>query len=142
LQWFILQILVFVCWSMMWACRDESQPPRAISGHSVSYQGISHGAPALRGERYCHLCHGTSLAGGDQFIPSCYTCHGKNWMDKDPEVDYAPASHMVNISGFFHKSGHANPERECVECHGAQLEGTGDSPSCLLCHGNLWDGVP
>ena len=32
-----------------------------------------------------------------------------------------------------------NGPGECMACHGADLKGSGDAPSCFSCHGNEWD---
>jgi len=51
----------------------------------------------------------------------------------------APDGHTDVKSGVAHAPGSKNPLSNCVECHGAMLEGgsTG-APSCYICHGPKW----
>ena len=32
----------------------------------------------------------------------------------------------------------ADPEANCVACHGADLRGSATAPSCFTCHGQEW----
>jgi hypothetical protein len=41
--------------------------------------------------------------------------------------------HDVNRGGVMHHSGLEDPLHNCVECHGANLQG-GRGPSCYSCH--------
>ena len=48
--------------------------------------------------------------------------------------------HTIRRGGAFHRAGLNDPEQNCVQCHGADLQG-GDNgePSCFLCHGAVWN---
>ena len=51
----------------------------------------------------------------------------------------APASHTVNQDGVRHAPGLNDPEQFCVSCHGADLRGAAEAPSCYECHGARWN---
>ncbi len=124
------------------ACSKEPAEPREIRAHTRVIKGVSHAEPAAKAERYCSHCHGTALQGGTAGEPSCYTCHGKTWLDASAEV-IAPADHTVANQGFHHLPGLFTPSESCVACHGSSLEGRVDAgltfPGCNLCHGPLWE---
>lgn len=46
-----------------------------------------------------------------------------------------PGSHTLSLAGTNHLEGHTDPLVNCVECHGATLNG-GRGPSCYECHGS------
>jgi hypothetical protein len=46
--------------------------------------------------------------------------------------------HTVDNGGVMHGEGIADPLANCTECHGANLEGTADTPSCTSCHERRW----
>lgn len=121
-------------------CSLESEGLRSIRGHSQDFMGIAHAVPMLKAERYCKLCHGQNLVGGDEGEASCYTCHGQRWRDTDPDVSAAPADHTVTNGGFSHHPNQFEPLTTCTSCHGLNLEGNGidDTPSCYLCHEQKW----
>ena len=50
----------------------------------------------------------------------------------------APASHTVSQDGVRHLPGLNDPEANCVACHGADLRGGSEAPSCFTCHGQKW----
>jgi hypothetical protein len=50
----------------------------------------------------------------------------------------APASHTVSKDGVRHLPGLTDPETNCVACHGADLRGGPEAPSCFTCHGQKW----
>ena len=54
------------------------------------------------------------------------------------EPSNAPADHTLNKDGVKHKPGLADPEVNCISCHGAGLTGTDRAPSCFDCHGREW----
>ena len=59
--------------------------------------------------------------------------------DDDPTPSpTTPASHTVSQDGIRHMPGLRDPENECTTCHGADLRGDGDAPSCFACHGREW----
>lgn len=131
---------------LLWsACRPERVEtfPR-IAGHGILKDGVEHGGGLHHGERYCSFCHGVALAGGSQFEPSCYACHGKNWLDESPGQSLAPANHSLTIEGWRHDPAFSEPEANCSECHGLDLQGHEPlhTPSCLLCHQALWQEEP
>jgi cytochrome c553 len=49
-----------------------------------------------------------------------------------------PASHTINKGGHLHKSGLNDPLTNCVSCHGSDLKGGTEAPSCYSCHGKKW----
>ena len=124
------------------ACRSEQAEPREIRGHLNFFQGIAHGVPAMAAERYCRRCHGSDLQGGEAGEPSCYTCHGQNWLTVDAGVSLIPGDHSVINDGVHHHPDLFSPEQACVSCHGADLQGDttlgSTRPGCELCHEQLW----
>lgn len=50
----------------------------------------------------------------------------------------APPGHTVRRDGVWHAPGLEEPAENCAECHGADLRGRGDAPSCFRCHGEVW----
>lgn len=50
----------------------------------------------------------------------------------------AAPNHTVNVKGVYHKTGLTNPTANCVECHGADLQGGTAKKSCFSCHGKKW----
>ena len=121
-------------------CDDVPRSPRVVRGHDVNIDGIAHGLGFEHAERYCKGCHGLSLIGGSNLEPSCYTCHGKNWLDSSGEEIHAPLNHTVPLNDWFHDPGYKDPTTYCSSCHGANLEGDQslDIPSCHLCHEQVW----
>jgi hypothetical protein len=127
----------------VWGCSTKDAAPRAIRAHTRIMQGVAHADPAGKAERYCSYCHGANLAGGAGFEPSCYQCHGKNWLDDTFAAAVPPATHaIVNGGRYHHMSGQFSPTSSCVACHGADLGGDAGSgltiPGCNLCHEQLW----
>ena len=122
------------------SCSDEKSTPREIRGHEQIYDGVAHGLMANRGERYCQLCHGVKLIGGTNLEPSCYQCHGKLWIDDDPEFSIAPTDHTVLSGKWNHHPNLLNPVGTCDQCHGTDLKGnvTDQRSSCYLCHDQKW----
>jgi hypothetical protein len=51
----------------------------------------------------------------------------------------APADHIVNKNGVFHKSGLTDPLNNCTACHGSDLRGGTAGVSCFQCHGSKWE---
>ncbi|MEN8154405.1 MAG: hypothetical protein ABFR75_10325 [Acidobacteriota bacterium] len=49
-----------------------------------------------------------------------------------------PKDHDINMGGDCHKEGLYDPLNNCASCHGQNLEGSGDTPSCFQCHGKKW----
>ncbi|MCB9228825.1 MAG: hypothetical protein H6618_04365 [Deltaproteobacteria bacterium] len=119
--------------------RDESGE-RIIRGHTVFQRGIAHGVGSQRAERYCQLCHGLRLAGGEPFTPSCYQCHGQKWPDHSPDLSPAPSTHTQLYGQWKHHPDSQQAESVCQECHGSQLQGVESTgaPSCYLCHEKVW----
>lgn len=50
----------------------------------------------------------------------------------------APSDHTVDMGGVMHKPGLQNPTVNCTGCHGSNLRGGGEAPSCYSCHGQKW----
>ncbi len=121
-------------------CSSSEPALRGIRAHTVDLNGIGHGAAYMKAERYCSYCHGATLQGGDSGEPSCFRCHGKNWFDLSSDLSSAPtATHTVSHGGFNHHSDLNSPEGTCNSCHGENLEGENNNPSCLICHEKLWE---
>ncbi|MCF8346604.1 MAG: hypothetical protein K9G38_05285 [Bacteroidales bacterium] len=49
-----------------------------------------------------------------------------------------PPDHMISKDGFLHKSGLEQPLTNCIDCHGADLNGGTTEVSCFECHGKEW----
>jgi len=55
------------------------------------------------------------------------------------QPDYnPPADHTISKDGFMHRSGLNDPLANCVNCHGADLQGGTTGVSCYQCHGKQW----
>ncbi|MDT8447601.1 MAG: hypothetical protein RRB13_11980 [bacterium] len=52
--------------------------------------------------------------------------------------DERPADHTVNKNGSYHAPNLNEPRTYCVSCHGSDLRGGGEAPSCYSCHGQKW----
>ncbi len=131
-----------ICYLAFSSCSTEPAKPREIRAHTRGINGVSHAEPAAKAERYCSRCHGAALQGGTAGEPSCYTCHGKTWLDSSAEFA-GPADHTVDNEGYRHLPGLFTPAESCTACHGADLEGNTASgltqPGCTLCHAKLWE---
>jgi hypothetical protein len=46
--------------------------------------------------------------------------------------------HTVDLGGAMHKEGYRDPFTKCNDCHGEDLEGEDDVPSCFECHCKKW----
>jgi len=67
-------------------------------------------------------------------VLACAACGGN-----DPTgASNAPASHTVSQGGVRHAPGLNTPQQSCTSCHGADLRGGADAPSCYSCHGKKW----
>ncbi|MDA9951706.1 hypothetical protein N9D31_03920 [Oligoflexaceae bacterium] len=123
------------------SCSLEEKGNSTIRAHDDSISGISHAFSSHQAKRYCTQCHGSALSGGDAGEPSCFQCHGENWLDIDPNTPRGDANHTVNNAGYFHHSGISDPIANCTQCHGNELQGAttrSGNPSCFLCHGQKW----
>ncbi len=131
--------LVLFC-PILSSCSLEDKAIRSLRGHTISKQGIAHGASALHAERYCQHCHGVRLMGGREAQPSCYQCHGQRWIVADSDFVFAPSSHTLELGGYRHHDGLDQVATTCTACHGGDLLGLGDDgpPSCYLCHEQVW----
>jgi len=49
-----------------------------------------------------------------------------------------PSDHTISKDGHKHKSGLNNPLQNCISCHGEDLRGSSQAPSCYECHGKKW----
>ena len=124
------------------ACSTENPDVRQIQGHVTNYDGVAHANAAFAGARHCISCHGATLAGGTNGEPSCYACHGKNWLNDEGAASVAPVDHTVDLEGFRHHPNLNSPAGTCDGCHGSDLHGDISSgltrPGCQVCHGVLW----
>lgn len=137
--------LILVCaggWWCLVACSLEKAPLKTIRGHVLDLGRVVHANGLFQGERYCQECHGTYLEGGLNDEPSCYRCHGRNWLATGPDASLAPADHSVVNDKYHHHSQYQSPEGTCAVsgCHGATLQGdiTARTPGCYTCHGQVW----
>ncbi len=133
--------LILIFFLMLGCSTDKKEPPIVQRAHDQNIKGILHAAPYHRAERFCSQCHGAGLVGGSQLQPSCYTCHGKTWLDRVFLDQRFPSSHVEIKGGYAHGAGFQSPTLNCASCHGSELQGAGASgpPSCLLCHEKLWE---
>lgn len=53
-------------------------------------------------------------------------------------TDNVNSLHSVNNGDSCHAEGNEDPKTNCSGCHGSNLEGQGNAPSCTSCH----DPVP
>ena len=49
-----------------------------------------------------------------------------------------PADHTVDLNGAMHLPQYDDPDNNCFKCHGLDLEGTEQAPSCFACHDKNW----
>jgi hypothetical protein len=98
--------------------------------HTEVRGGVGHRAGFFAASQ-CGDCHGGSSLRGSRSRPSCYECHDDVWS--------ALAIHTVSQDGVYHAPGLNSPLVNCVSCHGSDLLGSGNAPSCYQCHGNKWD---
>jgi hypothetical protein len=49
-----------------------------------------------------------------------------------------PGDHTISKDGIMHKSGLNQPLDNCINCHGADLQGGSSGVSCYECHGEAW----
>ena len=60
-------------------CGSTTAPENAPAGHTEVHGGAAH-MPGLKSPtEQCASCHGSTLQGGANGEPSCYSCHGKKW---------------------------------------------------------------
>lgn len=134
--WFVTNLI-----TTLGCNRSSNTPLREIRAHTLNMEGVAHAIGLKHAERYCKNCHGNQLSGGQDFIPSCYSCHGKNWLDDNPETIHADRDHSANQNNYLHHPDLLTPLSTCTSCHGLQLEGHEilGRPSCFLCHDKIWD---
>jgi hypothetical protein len=46
--------------------------------------------------------------------------------------------HSVDLGGFGHLAGYEDPVSNCMSCHGSDLMGEDEIPSCFACHDQKW----
>ena len=63
------------------ACGDEATGPgNPPASHTIINDGVAH-APGLNDPtQNCTTCHGADLRGGPSGQPSCFSCHGQQWL--------------------------------------------------------------
>lgn len=54
------------------------------------------------------------------------------------EEEELPSNHTISKGGAQHAPGLYDPENECTGCHGSNLRGGGEAPSCYSCHSKQW----
>ncbi|MDX2469847.1 MAG: cytochrome c3 family protein [SAR324 cluster bacterium] len=112
----------YSCHDALWQTDDHTN----IKG------GVAH-KPSMTFSTTCTDCHGTDLK-GSMSRPSCYSCHDDVWTDLETR-------HTDNVSGSYHGPNRTTPNRDCAGCHGTDLDGSANAPSCYSCHYNKWDGA-
>jgi hypothetical protein len=124
-----------------YGCSLEERKSSGVRGHTENYQSVYHGFAPEKGARFCQDCHGQTLMGGSQGEPSCFKCHGLNWLDLDPAKSQAPDDHTATKGLFNHHPSLKSPTGTCTNCHGADLKGDKNllTPSCYLCHADIWN---
>lgn len=136
---------IFTLLGIFFSCSTQDAKPREIRGHNQVFSGIPHGIGASKAWHLCTECHGVSLMGGAKLEPSCYSCHGKNWLDEQNSESMVPADHTTVVKGqardYRHHPNLSVPMGKCSACHGLSLEGDPQlqRPSCVLCHAQLWE---
>jgi hypothetical protein len=55
-----------------------------------------------------------------------------------PAAARIPADHAKDKDGVMHKRGYKKPLGDCTSCHGKDLRGQDQAPSCYECHGKEW----
>jgi len=55
-----------------------------------------------------------------------------------PAAIGTPADHVKDKDGALHKRGYKRPIGDCTSCHGTDLRGEDDAPSCYRCHDKKW----
>lgn len=150
-------VLLFCCALALSGCKasdvssssdDDDSDSSSSSGydsyHTANKGGTYHGEDYEAPGKYCASggCHGDDLLGGDG--PSCYSCHGAKWEDEDHDHDSPDEDHDVLKGGYYHAEDPDEPWDSCDDgdCHGSDLKGGEDGPSCFTCHGQKWDDKP
>jgi hypothetical protein len=123
----------FKCHDDIWDSSSGAVP--SSYAHTVSNGGIMHGVGIADPAANCTTCHGPDLRGSGR-IPSCYSCHGDVWVSGSTAPSSYP--HTVSNGGVMHGDGIADPAANCTSCHGPDLRGVGQVPSCYSCHGDVW----
>jgi len=102
--------------------------------HTVNLGGHFHAEGYCRPYQDCSACHGPQLHGGGHGEPSCLECHDqRQWMN------CRSTQHNVSIGGVSHVFGYCQPLKNCIFCHGNNLQGGANhEPACTRCHGQLW----
>ncbi|MDH5559614.1 MAG: hypothetical protein OEY59_02010 [Deltaproteobacteria bacterium] len=113
-------------------CHDDNWS--GFTDHSLEINGYFHKPDMTNAMTDCIDCHGADMDGGTTGV-SCYQCHFNKW-DPSKWID-----HTVVINNARHATGHYDPEANCVDCHGSDLKGTKDAPSCYSCHWGVWAGA-
>ena len=112
-----------------------SRPDCGRTSHSVSLSGVNHRPNYCQPIDNCTACHGPTLKGGTSGEPSCTKCHGERWNLPGCGKNI----HTVSLKGVNHAPGYCTPLQNCIECHGANLQGGAfGAPSCAKCHGEWW----
>ena len=93
--------------------------------HTVNRGGTMH-VFSLGTKTNCGPCHGGDSLEGSRSRPSCYECHGDVWTSFE--------RHTSQFGGYYHVPEVLEPETNCIECHGSDLQGEGTAPSCYTCH--------
>ncbi|MDT8446554.1 MAG: hypothetical protein RRB13_06605 [bacterium] len=102
-----------------------------LETHTVNQGGYMHSSLGMyQPTTNCADCHGSDLKGGVT-APSCYTCHGARWL-------FSSYAHDVSKGGKKHGAALNSPVGTCDACHGSDLKGSTDAPSCYSCHGARW----
>ena len=140
----------YKCHDSLWSKEGHTKAFTGIIDNITKTTGIAYHKSSLtplntKVKDTCGSCHGSDLKGAgtlDQFKrPSCTSCHGDKWTALEE-------THTFSRGGNLHGTGLSTPTiattggQACSGCHGADLTGSGNAPSCTgSCHGELWKDI-
>lgn len=102
--------------------------------HNVNLGGVFHADNYCLPYQNCIQCHGANLRGGINGEPSCLKCHSQKKWENCGNIQ-----HNKGKEGVLHAMDLCNPFRDCVQCHGSNLQGgPNGEKSCYACHGDNW----
>ena len=97
--------------------------------HTLDKGGKLHQTNLFTPSGRCTICHGSDLK-GSEVAPSCYSCHDNKWGSFSD-------IHTKARGGYQHGTKMYAPTSNCASCHGSDLRGSGNQPSCYKCHDSL-----
>ncbi|RME25615.1 MAG: hypothetical protein D6798_08530 [Deltaproteobacteria bacterium] len=132
----------------------ETDPHGTLVSGASSYPGRTLVVPGNSAESFLVIkLEGTQAAGeGDSMPPGSPLSSAdidvvRTWIDNGAS-DSCSGGGDTGATGTYHPDGYADPtvhgmeaklhEQTCTDCHGADLAGAGDVPSCDTCHDDGW----